>query len=75
LYDLRTGEAVQMPGVYDEMSPRSYPNYSGGDPAARERRDLLRRAMEREGFSVYDTEWWHFDFNQWREYPIVNRDF
>jgi D-alanyl-D-alanine dipeptidase len=31
--------------------------------------------MEREGFSVYDTEWWHFDFNQWREYPIVNRDF
>ena len=44
-------------------------------PAARERRDLLRRAMEREGFSVYDTEWWHFDFNQWREYPIVNRDF
>jgi D-alanyl-D-alanine dipeptidase len=75
LYDLRSGEAVQMPGVYDEMSPRSYPNYSGGDPAARERRDLLRRAMEREGFSVYDTEWWHFDFNQWREYPIVNRDF
>ena len=32
LYDLRTGEAVQMPGVYDEMSPRSYPNYAGGTP-------------------------------------------
>jgi D-alanyl-D-alanine dipeptidase len=75
LYDLRSGEAVQMPGVYDEMSPRSYPNYSGGERAARERRDLLRRAMEREGFSVYDTEWWHFDFKDWREYPIVNRDF
>jgi D-alanyl-D-alanine dipeptidase len=75
LYDLRSGEAVQMPGVYDEMSPRSYPNYSGGTPEQRERRDLLRRAMEREGFSVYDTEWWHFDFNDWREYPIVNRDF
>lgn len=75
LYDLRTGEPVQMPGVYDEMSPRSYPNYSGGEPAERERRDLLRHAMEGEGFSVYDTEWWHFDFRDWREYPIVNQDF
>jgi zinc D-Ala-D-Ala dipeptidase len=75
LYELRTGKAVQMPGVYDEMSPRSYPNYSGGAPEQRERRDLLRRAMEREGFSVYDAEWWHFDFKDWREYPIVNRDF
>jgi zinc D-Ala-D-Ala dipeptidase len=75
LYDLRTGKAVQMPSVYDEMSPRAYPNYAGGTAAEREQRDLLRRAMEREGFSVYETEWWHFDFNDWREYPIVNRDF
>ena len=32
-------------------------------------------AMEHEGFSVYETEWWHFDFKDWREYPIVNKDF
>ena len=31
--------------------------------------------MEREGFTVYETEWWHFDFKDWREYPIVNLDF
>ncbi len=75
LYELRTGKAVSMPSVYDEMSPRAYPNYSGGKPAEREHRELLRKAMEREGFTVYETEWWHFDFKDWREYPIVNRDF
>jgi D-alanyl-D-alanine dipeptidase len=75
LYDLRTGEAVPMPSVYDEMSPRAYPTYSGGKPAEREHREVLRAAMERAGFSVYETEWWHFDFKDWREYPIVNRDF
>jgi zinc D-Ala-D-Ala dipeptidase len=75
LYDLDTGQAVSMPSVYDEMSPRAYPDYAGGTPAERERRDLLRRAMEREGFSVYETEWWHFDFKDWRHYPIVNLDF
>ncbi len=75
LYDLRSGKAISMPSVYDEMTPRAYPNYAGGTPRERERRDLLRRAMEREGFTVYETEWWHFDFNDWRLYPIVNVDF
>jgi D-alanyl-D-alanine dipeptidase len=75
LYDLRTGKAVSMPSVYDEMSPRAYPTYTGGTPAEREHREVLRRAMEREGFTVYETEWWHFDYEDWREYPIVNEDF
>jgi zinc D-Ala-D-Ala dipeptidase len=75
LYDLRTGKAVTMPSVYDEMTPRAYPNYAGGSPSEREHRELLRQAMEREGFTVYETEWWHFDFKDWRQYPIVNVDF
>ena len=75
LYDLRTGKALSMPSVYDEMTPRADPDYAGGAPAEREHRDLLRRAMEREGFSVDEAEWWHFDFKDWREYPIVNLDF
>lgn len=75
LYDLRSGKAMTMPSVYDEMTPRAYPNYAGGTATEREHRDLLGRAMEREGFTVYETEWWHFDFNDWRLYPIVNVDF
>jgi len=75
LYDRNTGKAVAMPSVYDEMSPRAYPDYAGGEPAERAHRQILRKAMEREGFTVYETEWWHFDFKDWREYPIVNRDF
>ena len=30
LYDLSTGQPVEMPGLYDEMSPRSFPNFPGG---------------------------------------------
>ena len=30
LYDLKTGAPIEMPGTYDEMSPRSFPNYPGG---------------------------------------------
>ncbi|HEY2499760.1 MAG TPA: M15 family metallopeptidase [Candidatus Angelobacter sp.] len=72
LYDLKTGKAVQMPSGYDEMSERAYADYKGGTAEQRERRAILRRAMEKEGFTVYPQEWWHFDYKDWKEYPVMN---
>jgi len=64
-----------MTGVYDEMSERSYPFYPGGTSLQRWHRDLLRHAMEAEGFDVYEFEWWHFDYKDWSRYPILNLTF
>jgi D-alanyl-D-alanine dipeptidase len=75
LYDLASGQAVEMPSLYDEMSERAYPDYAGGTPQQRRLRDLLRAAMEAEGFSVFDKEWWHFDYKDWRQYRIGNERF
>jgi len=75
LYEIATGKEVQMTGQYDEMSERSYPNYTGGTPEQRRIRDLLRNKMEANGFTVYDYEWWHFDFNDWKSYRIGNIQF
>jgi zinc D-Ala-D-Ala dipeptidase len=75
LYRLADGKAATMPSLYDEMSERSAPGYAGGLPEARRLRDRLRAAMEREGFKVFETEWWHFDYAGWREYPILNLPF
>ena len=75
LYDLATGRAVEMPGLYDEMSPRSFPNFPGGTSLQRWHRDLLRRAMESEGFAVNEDEWWHFDYKNWKQYGILNVPF
>ena len=75
LIDLSSGKEVEMPSAYDEMSERSYPTYGGGAAAQREARDLLRSAMEREGFFVYAYEWWHFDYKDWRTYPILDVPF
>jgi D-alanyl-D-alanine dipeptidase len=75
LYDLKTGREIEMTGGYDEMSPRSYPNYTGGTAEQREHRDLLRAAMEKQGFKVFESEWWHFDYGDWRHYAIQNVPF
>ena len=72
LYELKAGKPVEMTGTYDEMSRRSFPDYPGGTSLQRWHRELLRWAMESESFTVYEHEWWHFDFKDWREYPILN---
>jgi D-alanyl-D-alanine dipeptidase len=75
LYDLKTGKAVEMPGRYDEFSTRSHADFVGGTAAQRARRAILRQAMEVEGFTVYPEDWWHFDFKDYRRYPIGTRTF
>lgn len=75
LYDLETGEVIKMVGTYDEMSDRSYPLYMGGTSRERWHRDLMRIVVENEGFKVVSNEWWHFDHEDWRQYPILNLTF
>jgi zinc D-Ala-D-Ala dipeptidase len=75
LYDLKTGRTVEMPSAYDEMTPRAYPDYAEGPADARARRDLLRTVMERHDFTVEPNEWWHFNFKDWKEYPILDIPF
>ena len=75
LYEIASGKEVQMTGQYDEMSERSYPGYNGGTAEQRKTRDLLRRIMEANDFTVYDYEWWHFDYKDWKSYGIENIQF
>ena len=75
IYDLVTREPIEMPSSYDEFSHRSYSDYPGGTARQRWHRDLLRRVMEAEGFTVNAGEWWHFDHRDWTEYGIQNEVF
>ena len=76
LVDLRTGHEVEMPGAYDEMTERSFVTYTGGTAEQRARRDLLRKAMEQDGyFFVLPEEWWHYNFKDLRDYAIQDIPF
>tara|TARA_R110000868_G_scaffold37111_14_gene131605 strand:+ start:15888 stop:16565 length:678 start_codon:yes stop_codon:yes gene_type:complete len=75
LYHLESGKEVEMTGEYDEMSDRSDINYTGGTEEQRTLRDLLKTTMEENGFTVYEYEWWHYDYQGWEEYRIENIQF
>jgi N-acyl-D-amino-acid deacylase len=75
LYDLKSGLPVEMPSGYDEMSERAFPEYAGGTAVQTSNREILRKAMEAEGFTVYEHEWWHFDYKDWTRYRILDIPF
>jgi D-alanyl-D-alanine dipeptidase len=75
LYDRETGRVVDMPSTYDESTRRARADYPGGTSLQRWHRALLRRALEHEGFVANPLEWWHFDYKDWKLYPIGNLPF
>ena len=72
VYDLTTGKEIPMPSGFDEFTDRASPDYKGGTVEERANRDMLRRMMEAEGFTVNANEWWHFDHKDWQEYAIYD---
>lgn len=72
IYDLRTGKLIEMPSDFDEFTERASPDYKGGSEIETKNRDMLRKMMEAEGFTVNKNEWWHFDYKDWESYAIYD---
>jgi D-alanyl-D-alanine dipeptidase len=67
------GAEVELPTAFDAFEPRARADArTGVSPAARRNRDLLRAAMEAEGFRVNRMEWWHFDAPEARGAPVLD---
>lgn len=75
IYDLKTGNLLDMPSDFDEFTERASPDYKGGTVEQTKNRDLLRKLMEAEDFTVNANEWWHFDYKDWQDYAIYDIDF
>jgi D-alanyl-D-alanine dipeptidase len=67
------GSDVALPTPFDTFEPRARADATAGvSPAARRNRDLLRAAMEAEGFRVNRMEWWHYDAPEARGAPLLD---
>lgn len=75
LIDLKTKLELKMPTEYDAPVMESWPTAPVSDPVVRKNRDTIISVMERNGFKVYTTEWWHFDFIGWDKFAVMNIDF
>lgn len=75
IVELTTGRPVKMPSQYDDFSQRAHHDYQGCTPLAASNRALLKRTMEKHGFQALANEWWHYDYQGWENYPILDASF
>ncbi|MBT1700762.1 M15 family metallopeptidase [Fulvivirgaceae bacterium PWU4] len=73
--DLKTGEELKMPTEYDSFKKEAWPSTPVSDPLIRRNRQLLIDIMQKYGFRVNGSEWWHYDFKGWKNFEVMDIDF
>lgn len=69
------GDELPMPTILDDFSEKAHCHYMGCSPEAIRNRSLLQEGMQKEGFLLFPTEWWHFDAPDWTAYPVLDIQF
>ncbi|MCA9775625.1 MAG: M15 family metallopeptidase [Candidatus Eremiobacteraeota bacterium] len=75
IVDMQSGKPIAMPSSYDDFSQKAHHSYQGGSELARSNRAKLRELMEKHGFEALSNEWWHYDYQGWQNYPIMDKKF
>ena len=75
LHALETGVLVEMPSTFDDFSVRAHRNFMAASQTAIANRARLERYMEAEGFIGMSNEWWHFDYRDWQDFPVLDLPF
>jgi len=75
LVDLRTGKELKMPSEFDDFSEKAHKNYGNMTKSTKKNCKLLEAVMIKHGFTGNSKEWWHFNFNGWEQYPILDISF
>ena len=75
LVDLKTGKEIDMPTGFDDFTERAWHGNADATEQQKVNRALLRTLMTKHGFEPLKTEWWHYDFKGWRNYPELDISF
>lgn len=75
LRDRHSSNPLEMPTDYDDFSEAAHPDYPNVSEEIARRRALLIGVMDAFGFSPYPTEWWHFDYRGWEQFPLMDLTF
>lgn len=75
IISLKTGKELDMPTPFDSFSRKAASAYADLPANQIQNRELLKVVMQSHGFKALKTEWWHFDFNGWQKYELLDVPF
>ncbi|MDN3586591.1 M15 family metallopeptidase [Pedobacter aquatilis] len=73
--NLKTGKEVEMATPYDSFSKAAAANYEPVTDIVRKNRQYLITVMKKNKLNVLDNEWWHYDFQGWDSFDIMDIPF
>ena len=71
----KMGNDLEMPSPFDDFTEAAHRDSKTMTAAQRANMLILQEAMVRHGFEPYPFEWWHFDFHDWKKYPVLDISF
>ena len=66
------GKVLDMGTNFDDFSEKAHHDYNGLSTKILNNRKFLKSAMESSSFSSFETEWWHYNYNQGNNYEIAD---
>lgn len=75
IIDLKTGKEIPMPTPYDSFSAAAAANYPNVSAEVKKNRDFFISIMKKNKLNVLENEWWHYDFQGWQNYALMDIPF
>lgn len=64
------GNELDFGTGFDDFTEKASPFYMDFPQKILDNRKLLKDVMSKFGFTQLDSEWWHFDFKDWKNFSI-----
>jgi len=67
-----TGSELEMGTEYDNFTEKAHYDFPDLSEEVKSNRKILLDTMVKFGFNPIESEWWHFDFNGWKFFSILD---
>jgi D-alanyl-D-alanine dipeptidase len=74
IIDLRTGKELNMGTGFDNFTDSAHHDFISLPKDVLANRQLLKETMEKYGFSLFATEWWHYSWPNPEKFEILDFD-
>jgi zinc D-Ala-D-Ala dipeptidase len=75
IIDLATGAALDMGTGFDNFTDTAHHTFTQLPESVLQNRKLLKETMQKHGFSLLETEWWHYFWPNDRNYEVLDIPF
>lgn len=75
IINLKTGEELNMGTGFDNFTDSAHHSFANLPKEVLENRNLLKTTMEKYGFKLFETEWWHYFLADGDKFEVLDIDF